>query len=347
MFLNLVQHFLNPRELCLLGLGQFQSHFRQRQVHGDEQLPSLVVHGVRDALDFLLERFVQLPQGLHRILKSTVCHLIRRQALREEFGARPEQFLPVFLAFRIANQSKYSLMMQGGHLHKALSLSECPTAEFIRATQCGFASPGRIFTQGRAVLVFKTRLRLRLASSCDLHGLIPVNRETRTSASSFPLRYCSRILSAALCGFSRAERVTEKSLRTPSVAKKSVSPCTIGSTVACRAGNWEPTTPARRRSDSCIPPFFASARINTPCTLPTPSQVIMPCSGSMKARLNTTPRVARSFSWHRSTREIIGWSAELLRSAAAALEALAASSPWPMPSIAATRIPFRLQQTRW
>src|SRR5260370_27755750 len=123
-------------------------------------------------------------------------------------------------------------MVSRSHLHETLLLGERSTPEFVRQAQCWFASPGRKFTQRRAVLVFKTRVRLRLASNCDLHGLIPVNRETRTSASSFPLRYCSRILSAALCGFSRAERVTEKSLRTPSVAKKSVSPRTIGSTAA-------------------------------------------------------------------------------------------------------------------
>jgi len=53
----LVQHFFNPRELRLLGLGQFQSHFGQREVHGDEQLPSLVVHSVRDALESPLQAF--------------------------------------------------------------------------------------------------------------------------------------------------------------------------------------------------------------------------------------------------------------------------------------------------
>src|SRR5260370_22185353 len=196
------------------------------------------MHSVRDALDFLLERFVQLTQGLHRILKAAVCHLIRRQALREEFSARPEQFLPAFFTSRIANQQHYSLVMQGSHLHETLLLGERPTPEFIRPAQCGFASPGRIFAQGRQVLVFKTRRWLRLTSNCALHGLIPVNRATSASASSFPVRYCARILSAALCGFSRAERVAEKSLRTPSVTKRSVSPRTIGITAACRVGNW-------------------------------------------------------------------------------------------------------------
>src|SRR5712692_3872339 len=232
LFFNLIEQFFNPSNLFFLTFRQFARDVCEREVHGHQKLPRLIVHRVRDALDFLLERFVQLPQRRYRILKATVCHLIRRQALREEFGAQPEQFLSAFPTFRIANQSKHSLMMQGSYLYETLLLAESSTPEFIRPTQCGFASPGRIFTQGSAVLVFKTRARLRLAPNRDLHGLIPVNRETRTSASSVPLRYCSRILSAALCGFSRAERVTEKSLRTPSVAKKSVSPRTIGSTVA-------------------------------------------------------------------------------------------------------------------
>src|ERR1700676_3038207 len=134
MFLNLVQHFFNPGELRLLRLGQFQSHLGEREVQGDKQLSSHVVHSVRNALDFFLERFVQLTQGLHRILESALCHLIRRQALREESGARPEQFLPALPTFRIANQSKYSLMMQGSYLHETLLLGESSTPEFIRPT---------------------------------------------------------------------------------------------------------------------------------------------------------------------------------------------------------------------
>jgi hypothetical protein len=134
MFLNLVQHFFNPGELRLLRLGQVQSHFGEREMHGDQELSSLVVHRVRDAPDFLFERFVQLPQRRYCILKATVCHLIRRQALREEFGARPEQFLTALPTFRIANQSKYSVMMQGSYLHEALFLGESSTPEFIRPT---------------------------------------------------------------------------------------------------------------------------------------------------------------------------------------------------------------------
>src|SRR4029077_11227720 len=189
MFLNLVQHFFNPRELCLLGLGQFQSHFGQREVHGDEQLSRLVVDRVRDALDLFLKRFVQLTQGLHRILESAVGHFIWRQALREEFGAHPEQFLPAFPTFRIANQSKYSLMMQGGYFHETLLLGERSTAEFIRPAQCGFAAPARILPQAEAVLFFETRRHLPLSSSCGFHAWTPVRRATRTSASSFPLPY--------------------------------------------------------------------------------------------------------------------------------------------------------------
>src|SRR5258707_15634815 len=87
------------------------------------------MHGIRDALDLLLERFVQLSQGFHRILKPTVCHLVRRQAFRKKIAARPEQFLPSFSTFHIANQSKYSLMMQGSYLHQTLLLGERSTTE--------------------------------------------------------------------------------------------------------------------------------------------------------------------------------------------------------------------------
>src|SRR5690242_10127476 len=67
----------------------------------------------------------------------------------------------------------------------------------------------------------------------------------------------------------------------------------------------------------------------------------------MKARLITAPRVPRRLSWQRSTSEITGSSDEFLSTAAAVLEALAASSPWPMPSMAAIKTPFLLQHTRW
>src|SRR6266852_1531228 len=79
------------------------------------------------------------------------------------------------------------LMVQRSHLHKALLRAERSTAKFIRPAQCRFASPGSIFTQARAVLLFKARRRLRLASNRDLHAFIPVSRATKTSASSFPL----------------------------------------------------------------------------------------------------------------------------------------------------------------
>ncbi len=39
----------------------------------------------------------------------------------------------------------------------------------------------------------------------------------------------------------------------------------------------------------------------------------MPCTGSIEAMLKTTPRVDRSFSWHCSTREMIGSSTPALR----------------------------------
>jgi len=64
MFLNLGSNIsLIPRELRLLGLGQFQSHFRPARGARRRAVAQPRVHSVRDALDLLFKRFVQLPQS--------------------------------------------------------------------------------------------------------------------------------------------------------------------------------------------------------------------------------------------------------------------------------------------
>jgi hypothetical protein len=60
----------------------------------------------------------------------------------------------------------------------------------------------------------------------------------------------------------------------------------------------------------------------------------------MEARLKTTPRVERNFSWHAATRGMIGSPTPFFKTAIAALAALAASAPCPIPSIAATKTPL-------
>src|ERR1700722_13220239 len=222
-------------------------------------------------------------------------HFIRRNALRKKFSADSEQPLFLLVILRRTNQIDQGVVMQRSQLHHAQLLLKCPAPQFIGLAQSHFAAPCRIFAQGRAIL-FLEILQSPLPSRRGLHGLIPVSRATSTSESSVRLRYWFRILSAALCGFSRALRPVEKSLWIPSVAKTTASPCETGSTLACREGNLDPTTPARSRSGSCIFPPFASARSSTPCTLPTSSHVIIFCSGEMKARLSTAPRVPFSFS---------------------------------------------------
>src|SRR5229473_2083815 len=210
-------------------------------------------------------------------------------------------------------------MVQRCDFHQALLLRDGAPPELVGTAQSGLSATPGIFTKCRAILFFKSWRRLLLPYDRGLHVGIPVSRTTNTSASSFPRQYPSRILSAALCGDSNAERLSANSPRIPSVTKTSVSPFATGSTAACSAGNCEPTTPPRSISTSCTAPFLAPARINAPCTFPTPAQVIMPCTGS---------------------------SAPVLRTEIAVFAALAASSPCPIPSIAAIRIPFWLQQTR-
>src|SRR5260370_3903187 len=119
---------------------------------------------------------------------------------------------------RVPSQRLESPMVHRGEVQEAFPFSDGSTPEFIRPAQRGLASPRGIFTQQRRVFVFKTCLRPSLASCSYLHGRIPVNRETRTSASSLPLLQSCRILSAALCRFAIELSVSVKPLRLPSVA---------------------------------------------------------------------------------------------------------------------------------
>src|SRR5229473_1780921 len=301
---------------------------------------------VRDPLDLFLQRFIELPQRRDRLLHSAMRHLIRGEHLRQELAAGSQQFLVPPLSLRLAKHPLENLMMHGRDFHEALFLGDGAPPQLISAAQRGLAAMLRVFTKRQTIFFVERSRRPRFLFGFRFHLQIPVSRATSTSASSFPRQCCLRILSAALCGDSSAERPSANSPRTPSVTNTRVSPLATGSTAACNAGNCEPTTPPRSSKTSCTFPFLAPLRINATCTLPTPPQVIIPCCGSMEARLNTTPRVARSSSWQRSSKEMTGSSDPALRMATAAFAASAASSPCPIPSIAAIRIPPWLQQTR-
>src|ERR1700675_810397 len=346
LLFNLLEQFLNPSNLFFLRFRQLACHVCERKMNGHEKLPGLVVHGISDALDLFLQRLIELPQSNDRVLNSAVCHFIGREGLCQKFGSGSQQFLVPRCSLRIGEHPVESLMVQGSDFHEALFLADGAAPQVVSAAQGGLATTLGTFTKRRTIFFLKSRWQLRLAFGSRLHAQIPVSRTTKTSASSFPRPCCLRMLSAARCGDSKAERPSTNSLRIPSVTKTRVSPFAIGSTAACRAGNWEPTTPPRKSSTSCTLPFGAPARIKTPCTFPTPIQVNMPCLGSMEARLSATPRVERRPSWQRSTREMTGSSGLVLRMETAASAALAASSPCPIPSIAAIRMPSPRQQIR-
>src|SRR5580692_5253073 len=233
-------------------------------MHGHEELPGLVVHRVGDALDLLFKRLIELPQSHDRILNSTVRHFIRRQGLRQESGGGHRQCLVARRSLLIRKHPVKGLMMQGSDFHEALFLPDGAASEVVSAAQRGLATTPGVFTKRGPILFSKSGWQLRLPFGCRLHVRTPVNRTTKASASSFPRLYCLRILSAARCGDSRAERPSTNSPRIPSVTKTRVSHFATGSTAACRAGNCEPTTPPRRSSTSCTLPFWAPARIKTP-----------------------------------------------------------------------------------
>src|SRR5437016_5395096 len=344
LLFHLVEQFFDLPHLLFLPFRQFPRDVGERQMHRHQELPGFVVHRIGNALDLFLQRFIELPQRRDGVLHSAVRHFKRREHLRQEIPGGGQHFLPRSLG--LGEHPVERPMMQGGNFHQALFLRDGPPPQFVGAPQRRLAAIPGVFPKRRAIFFFKRCRQLALPFDCRLHARTPVSRTTKTSASSFPRQCRSKIRSAALCGDSSAESPSAKSPRTPSVTNTSVSPFATGSTAACSAGNCEPTTPPRSSSTSCTLPFCAPARIHAPCTLPTPAQVIRPCSWSMDARLSTTPRVARSPSWQRCSREMTGSSAPAFRSETATFAALAASSPCPIPSIAATRIPLWSQQTR-
>src|ERR1700676_1671553 len=231
---------------------------------GHEKLPGLVVYGIGYALNLLLKRLIELPQSHDRILNSTVCHFIGREALCQKFSSGRQQFLVPRCSRRIGEHLVESLMVQGSDFHEALFLADGAAPQFVGAAQRSLAATLSVFTKRGKIFFFKSSWQLLLSFGSRLHAQIPVSRTTKTSASSFPRPCCLRILSAARCGDSKAERPSTNSPRIPSVAKTRVSPFRIGRTAACRAGNCEPTTPPRKSSTSCTLPFWEPARIKTP-----------------------------------------------------------------------------------
>src|SRR5215469_11360350 len=137
---------------------------------------------------------------------------------------------------RALEQLPENLVMNRDQLEQALAFGNGASSEFVRTPQYSFASTHRIVTERRGIFSFEFQVFLTFPSEFWFHRRIPVMRKASTRASSLWLQKVFMILSAALCGFSRAERVLVKSVRMPSVAKTSKSPCDTGSTAACSCG---------------------------------------------------------------------------------------------------------------
>src|SRR6266480_3661240 len=221
LFFNLVEQFFTPPHLLFVTIRQLPCDVCEREMHGHQKLPGLVVHGIRDPLDLFLQRFIEMPQRRDRILHSAVRHFVRGEHLCQEISSRLQQFLVPRRSLCLAKHPVDGLMMHEGDFHEALFLGDGAAPQLVGPAQRGLA--------------------------------------------------------AAPCGDSSEERPSAKSPRIPSVTNTSVSPFATGSTAACSAGNCEPCRPPRSSSTSCALPLCAPARINAPCTLPTPAQVIMPC----------------------------------------------------------------------
>src|ERR1700758_5859502 len=115
-------------------------------------------------------------------------------------------------------------MVNGNQLDETCAFGKRLPAEVAGTTERRFLAGSKKGLKQSGVRNAKARGLRRFYSGMGLHARFTSRRTAKTSASSFPLRYLSKILSAALCGFSLAERLSTKPLRTPSVEKNKVSP---------------------------------------------------------------------------------------------------------------------------
>lgn len=195
--LHLTQQLIHPSDLRMVKLGQGAGKFGEGDMDRDKKLARFVVHGVRDSFDFFLKSLIQAAQSFDRVLKPPMRHLVRGLCLGEEIGPGNQEFLLEPGIFRIGDNVPESLMMDRAYLHQTFSLRDGV------APEPGFTRIPVVIEQRCPVLPLEgCRFLFRHPLGSSLHGRTPVNRATRTSASSVPLPYRSRILSAARCGAS-------------------------------------------------------------------------------------------------------------------------------------------------
>ena len=131
LLFNLVEQFFNPPHLLFVTFRQFPRDVGERKMHGHQKLPGLVVHGIRDPLDFFLQRFIEVPQRRDRILHSAVRHFVRGEHLCQEISSRLQQFLVPRRSLCLAKHPVDGLMMHEGDFHEALFLGDGAAPQLV------------------------------------------------------------------------------------------------------------------------------------------------------------------------------------------------------------------------
>src|SRR5690348_7034622 len=83
--LDLLEQVLDAVEGFLERGVDFASELGQGKMNIDKQLPGFVVDSVGDAANLFFEGFVHPAEGRDGVLKTAVCHLVRRKGVGEEF----------------------------------------------------------------------------------------------------------------------------------------------------------------------------------------------------------------------------------------------------------------------
>src|SRR5437764_3990348 len=114
---------------------------------GHEQLSSLIVDRVSDPFYLFLQRFVNLPQGFHGVLKSPLCHLVGRHAFGKKIGARSKQVFLEFLVVGTLEELSHRLVVKGDQLKETLAFLDGATTKYISSALNCFASACHIFAE--------------------------------------------------------------------------------------------------------------------------------------------------------------------------------------------------------
>src|SRR5882672_10687528 len=278
--------------------GRFRMRLReigQLDVDRDQQLAGFVVQRVGNALGFLLQHFVEPAQREAGVTKAAIRHLEGRQAFGEKLRRAGDDRLAIAGGFCAGKERRDTLVVNAGEIDERRAFDQSAAPDLVGPFERALANARDIGLEESPVLSGgRLGSCLRQIVSAFVHDSARPYRTRSNRASSFRFLPLSSAASAIDWSGPRKGTAEAASCATPSVLNTSISPAPSVTTLGCRAGSWDPTTPLRNTSRSSG--TVGSARRTRPSTLPTPAQATECSRVLIVSRLIVTPRVGRRAS---------------------------------------------------